>query len=251
MRPRVIAPSTPLATAPLSSVVAVRLAAFLVSVIAGWANFVEAAQAQAPPANSAPADAAPTGAVSAKLLRYSQRLIERHDANRDGHLDASEWSAMQGQPALSDLNRDGQVTADEFARYAAGYGAGRRIRLSTRGDVAPGDPMTPDAGSTATTTPGNPADPLAADQRRGLQFFAPLPSGTPSWFAERDKDGDAQLTLAEFSPRLRTAEIGEFKRYDLNGDGLLTIPELTKAASKPTDAATSATVPTRAAPAKP
>jgi hypothetical protein len=90
-----------------------------------------------------------------------------------------------------------------------------------------------------------------------LQFFAPLPAGTPSWFVERDRDGDAQLTLAEFSPRLRTTEIGEFKRYDLNGDGLLTVTELTKAASKPSGAATGATtstsptVPAGAAPAKP
>jgi hypothetical protein len=221
-------------------------------VVAGWANFVGIARAQAPPA-----DAAPAGAVSAKLLRYSQRLIDRHDTNRDGHLDATEWSALQGQPAQADLNRDGQVTADEFARYAAGYGAGRRIRLSTRGDVIPGEPAQPDGGATATNPQANPADPLAVDQRRGLQYFAPLPGGTPSWFAERDKDGDAQLTLAEFSPRLRTTEIGEFKRYDLNGDGLLTVAELTKAASKttaPAAGATSATTPatkTGATPAKP
>lgn len=220
---------------------ALRIVTLLTVAVTGWANFTTSARGQEP------ADPAVAGNVSAKLRRYSQRLVERHDANRDGHLDAAEWSAMQGQPALADLNRDGQLTADEFARYAAGYGAGRRIRLSTRADAGPADltmPMPAD-GSSAAAAPASGADTLASDPRRALQFFAPLPGGTPSWFVERDADGDAQLTLAEFSPRLRTAEVTEFKRYDLNGDGLLTVAEFTKAASK----ATAAAAPTSVAPA--
>jgi hypothetical protein len=219
---------------------------------AGWANFADTVRGQA-----TSADGPPLGAVSSKLLRFSQRLVERHDRNRDGLLDATEWSAMQGQPAQADLNRDGQLTADELARYAAGYGVGRRIRLSTRGNAGPADPTIAADGTTTVGTPASAADPLAADPRRALQFFAPLPGGTPSWFAERDSDGDAQLTLSEFSPRLRTAEVTEFKRYDLNGDGLLTINELTKAGSKPAGTASGAAdapgsvAPAGSAPAKP
>jgi hypothetical protein len=210
------------------------------------------ARSQTPAAGPAPA-----GAVSSKLLRYSQRLIERHDINRDGHLDGTEWSAMQGQPTLADLNRDGRLTADEFARYAAGYGAGRRIRLSTSGNVDPADPTSTVDGVTTAATAPSAANPIETDPRRTLQFFAPLPAGTPSWFAERDTDGDAQLTLSEFSPRLRNAEVTEFRRYDVNGDGLLTVNELTKASSKPAGApigagvAPSSAAPAGSAPAKP
>ncbi len=65
-----------------------------------------------------------------------------------------------------------------------------------------------------------------------MKYFKPLPAGVPGWFVERDTDGDAQLTLAEYSPKLRTAEVTEFNRFDLNGDGLVTPLELTRAATQ-------------------
>jgi hypothetical protein len=131
------------------------------------------------------------------------------------------------------LDGDGQLTASEFARYAAGYGAGRRIRLSTRSDSVP-DTASATGETPLGTTTAQDAVPSTVDKRRDMRYFAPLPGGAPGWFVERDTDGDAQLTLAEFSPRLRSTEVAEFRRYDLNGDGLLTGNELARAAAKPT-----------------
>jgi hypothetical protein len=204
-----------------------------------------------------PAETKPVSAVTAKLMRYCQRVVERHDANADGFLDAKEWAQMHGQPAAADLNRDGRLTVDEFAQYAANYGAGRRIRLSTRPD-GPGEAIGSEPGiagtgaaeaDAAAATANSATAPL--DRRRGLRFFAPLPAGTPSWFVERDTDGDAQLTLSEFSPRLRGAEVAEFKRSDANGDGLLTPAELARAASKSAAATTAPAVPAAKAPNTP
>jgi hypothetical protein len=199
-------------------------------------------------AQSAPAEGQPAGTVTAKLMRYCERIVRRHDANGDGHLDAQEWSSMRGQPATADLNGDGQLTVEEFARYAANYGSGRRIRLSTRPDagqepsLAGGDPT---SGAAPTDNASS-----APDRRRDLRYFAPLANGTPGWFVERDADGDAQLTLSEFSPRLRATEVAEFKRYDINGDGLLTAAELARAVSKPAATATPS-VPANQVPATP
>ncbi len=174
----------------------------------------------------------PTGGVTAKLLRYCERVVHRYDANGDGHLDSDEWTAMHGQPAAADLDGDGRITSDEFARYAANYGAGRRIRLSTRSEGATDAPTGAEVAGAADGTSDNVTTPTELDRRRDLRYFAPLPSGTPGWFIERDADGDAQLTLTEYSPRLRAPEVAEFKRYDTNGDGLLTAAELTRGASK-------------------
>lgn len=178
-----------------------------------------------------PTDSKPAGAVTAKLMRYCERIIRRHDSNGDGHLDAQEWSSMRGQPVAADLDANGQLTVDEFARYAASYGSGRRIRLSTRPDSA--DELSPAGGepAAAASAAKNPAS-SAPDRRRDTRYFAPLANGTPGWFVERDADGDAQLTLSEYSPRLRATEVAEFKRYDVNGDGLLTTTELARAAPK-------------------
>ena len=174
----------------------------------------------------------PSGTVTAKLVRYSKRLIERYDSNGDGRLDEAEWSSMRGRPAIADSNGDGQITVDEFARYAANYGSGRRILLSTRREpVAQSTPtsLRPDADGTGAAD----TDQIVVKRRRDLKYFAPLPKQVQSWFVERDADGDAQLTLVEFSPKLRSAEVAEFKSYDLNGDGLLTAAEAVRAGSRP------------------
>src|SRR4029077_18428886 len=71
--------------------------------------------------------------VTAKLLRYAQRIVAQYDANHDRRLDADEWRVMQGQPSLADLNRDGQITVEEFAQHIANYSAGRAFRLSAPG----------------------------------------------------------------------------------------------------------------------
>lgn len=197
----------------------------------GWS---ESAHALAP---SSPAPAA----VSAKLLRYAQRVVRQYDVNKDGRLDTSEWPAMRGEPGLADLNHDGQITAEEFAQYIADFSAGRAIRLATpaSGQIVQGPGQ--DAGlrgensssgeSKTETDSGQGAQPR--DVRRDLKFFASLPAGVPPWFIERDTDGDGQLTLSEFSPKLHKAEVDEFNRHDLNRDGILTVQEYLRASKDP------------------
>jgi len=176
----------------------------------------------------------PMAAVSTKLLRYAERIIQHYDKNGDGKLEAIEWQAMHGQPELADADHDGRITAREFAQYAANYGAGRAIRLSSSGGtLADTSGQTPgELGADGTPMPRggvpgqvNTPDGPARDPRRDLKFFAALPDGIPQWFVDRDTDGDGQLTLSEYSPKLLKAELDEFNRYDLNRDGVLTVPE--------------------------
>lgn len=199
-------------------------------------------------AQVAAVESAPAGTITSKLFRYAKRIVKRYDTNGDGRLDQREWSSMRGNPATADLNRDGQITIDEFARFVANYAAGRRIRLSaTRDPIAQRNPATRRPGVNEAEAAN--ADQLALERRRGLKYFAQLPEGVPSWFVERDADGDAQLTLAEFSPKLRATEVAEFKGYDVNGDGLLTAAELSGKARKEGEARPDAALP--ASPRKP
>ncbi len=181
-------------------------------------------------AQDLPAIEAPAGSVSSKVLRYAERIVRLHDANGDGQLDPDEWRSMQGRGAAADLNGDGRITIGEFAQHVANYSVGRRIRLATpresvvatpEGALPPGD----------TSLPATPADPAMLDGRRNLKYFTPVPAGVPAWFVERDADGDAQLTMAEYSPKLRSSEVAEFRKYDANGDGLLTAAELVSPAA--------------------
>ncbi len=50
--------------------------------------------------------------------------------------------------------------------------------------------------------------------------------GVPRWFILRDRDGDGQLSLREYSPSLSTGSIAFFGRLDTNGDGFITPDEI-------------------------
>ena len=93
--------------------------------------------------------------------------------------------------------------------------------------------------------PGRSAEPASTDNeeaemdlagfeesRRQAKFSVRrkrLPAGLPAWFLARDEDGDGQLTLSEFAPKPTPADLREFRRYDLNGDGLITAEECLRA----------------------
>jgi hypothetical protein len=191
--------------------------------------------------------------IASKVVRYAQRLVRTYDRNGNGQLEQPEWQTMHGAPAQADLNHDGTITTEELARYVADYGRRRRIRLLPQ----PGDlvdlppllnPTTAEAAAGAKTPPKEApaAGPAAAEEppatastpkqprRRDTKFYVPperLPSGLPDWFLARDRDGDGQLTISEYSPKNLPAELQQFQQLDRDGDGVLTAAECTRPAA--------------------
>jgi hypothetical protein len=161
--------------------------------------------------------------VSPKLLRYAERIVRKYDTDQSGDLSLEEVRGMAGKPAAADSNRDGKITVREFAEHAARFGAGRAIRLTRGGD---GPLAESESANQPPVSDAAPASTVVRDPRRDLKYFAALPAGVPSWFAERDADGDGQLSLAEYSPKLLKSEIDEFNRHDSNQDGIVTAKEL-------------------------
>jgi hypothetical protein len=235
-----------------------------------------AATAETPPAeppSASPSDALPPAAkeqphdprsITAKIARYAQRLVRIYDRNNNGQLEQAEWETMHGAPRQADLNGDGVIPVEELARHVAEYGRTRRIRLlppqpgdlvelppllhpttAASADAAAVQPTeaaapkpSPAAETTATEPPAAPA-PKKPPQRRDSKFYvAPerLPAGLPDWFLPRDRDGDGQLTISEFSPKSVPSELQQFKRLDHNGDGVLTAAECVVRAAKEKEA---------------
>jgi hypothetical protein len=201
--------------------------------------------------------------ATAKVQRYVERVIRAYDKNGDGQLQQAEWAGMQGHPELLDTNRDGVITRDEFEAYVTSFASKRQLRVvfpevtvaeeppllqpkSSANQLPPPKPGAdnPQAAPTAAAAapaPATPADPAAAAsppaeaqppkpvaRRRDTKFFVPagrLPGGLPAWFYAQDKDGDGQITLAEYSNEVTASSLAEFKKLDRDGDGVITTDE--------------------------
>ncbi len=79
---------------------------------------------------------------------------------------------------------------------------------------------------TAETEPAQPA----ANQVSSKRFVMPKSrlAGLPDWFLANDRNGDGQLTMAEYAPNSEKARLADFARQDRNKDGVLTAQECPK-----------------------
>ncbi len=199
---------------------------------------------------SSEGDSISSSAIPAKIVRYARRVLDRYDTNRDGRLDEAEWQAMKGDPTHCDRDRDGFISLEELTDHTASYGRQREIRLlpPQPGDLlemppllnpemieisserAPGagESEVPDDDPEAGESLSGPATEPPPSRRRDTKFYVPssrLPAGLPAAFSNRDRDGDGQLTLAEFAANGSRAELDDFARLDRNGDGVITPSE--------------------------
>lgn len=173
--------------------------------------------------------------IPAKVRRYAQKLVTRYDLDGNGTLEPVEWLQMRGDPRNDDLNGDEMLTAEELAIRIAVYGHRRLIRLMP--DRRVDEPLalnesTSDVSSVgqASTAEEDAARIEAERERliRARQFYvrsSRLPSGLPEWFVEGDSNGDAQMSMAEFSAKWSSSELDQFDLYDHNRDGMITAKE--------------------------
>jgi Ca2+-binding EF-hand superfamily protein len=63
------------------------------------------------------------------------------------------------------------------------------------------------------------------------QAIPPPPIPLPKWFNDLDTDGDGQVTVQEW--RNAGKPLGEFRKFDLNGDGIITADEVRRTLTKP------------------
>jgi Ca2+-binding EF-hand superfamily protein len=193
------------------------------------------------------------------MSEYAKSLVKQYDKNGDNMLQPEEQKELRGRAAESDLNHDGVITIDELVAHlstsapatpaaasatasnasspstTSGDSGGRRHRDHDGDDKGKGDSDT--AKRVLTGTAGGLASGSKDGDKRRSYRFTPanerLPSGLPSWFKDKDKNGDGQVEMSEYARSWSNSTAADFQRYDLNGDGVITAKEATgKSASK-------------------
>lgn len=157
----------------------------------------------------------PHGAVPPSVqIQQAQKMFQKLDLDGDGVLSANELpDSLRSERGRWDMNGNGFI---EPAEYWAYY-QGRLGWLSEQ--VASGQIEMRVGGQSVSATSTSPEEPRPTVFRAGK-----LPAGLPSWFAQLDTDGDAQLGLYEWKKSGKPLQ--EFLGMDRNGDGFVTVDEL-------------------------
>src|SRR5207244_4751114 len=120
----------------------------------------------------------------------------------------------------------------EWREYVKAFAAQQRQQFGNANFGGPGADGGPPADGSAEQAPKKPEP----RQRAVVYRSGKLPPNIPAWFKEYDTDNDAQVALYEWKDKNRTVE--DFQKYDLNGDGFITVEELIRSgamgANKPT-----------------
>jgi hypothetical protein len=137
------------------------------------------------------------------------KIMGQYDRNENGQLDRreNEWERI-GNAEAADANRDGAITLAELV-----------ARLRYKATVG-GSSSTVASGDKKTATAAKPA----SGQKKSYRFLPArerLPKDIPGWFTSKDRDGDGQVAMAEYSSRWTEREADAFARYDADGDGFI------------------------------
>lgn len=177
------------------------------------------------PADTKPASPTPPASTSTsfgttseaeKIRKSATDTIKLHDKSGDGILAGDELNEL-GMSKAADANGDGKITHDELVTF-------RTPKPSAATATAVKSTMTTSASS--GTEPAKPGErKLVNDTRKSYRFKSTKDRLTSWSLAGRDKNGDGQVSMSEYSRSWSDRTAAEFQRYDSDGDGMITSEE--------------------------
>jgi Ca2+-binding EF-hand superfamily protein len=176
---------------------------------------------------------------AAKPKRFSSAWVDERfhklDRNGDGFLGYEEMTDdLKVVKNKWDANSDGRIDLAEWREYAKAYIAHQQqLHQQQRPQPRRGGPGKP-PGPLGPIDPGGIHPPPREEgPKKKKPVVHKLPNNCPAWFKYYDIDGDGQVALREWKEK--NENLPEFKKWDTNGDGFITISELVRSGYFATD----------------
>jgi EF hand len=198
-----------------------------------------------PAAKAPPTPATPELSDAERARAWAKEIIKKNDKNGDGLLQESEQGSL-GQSVKADTNGDHVITMDELVAFASRK-PGSAPASSSSAAAPAASPSGPSSSDAKTASGGGAAESSgkvvkasshgttgaksAKESAKSYRFKTAkerLPAGLPGWFTSKDANGDGQVSMSEYSKSWTESQAAEFKRLDLDNDGIITAEEALK-----------------------
>jgi Ca2+-binding EF-hand superfamily protein len=152
----------------------------------------------------------------------AKRMFTNMDKDGDGVISAEEMSDdLRANLAKWDTNKNGVIEWEEFLPYAKERLAARdadraRYEEFKKSEEAKNASVDPNGPPMPSTT-------VVEDKKPVIFRNDNLPKDLPDWFKKLDTDKDGQIGLYEW--KAAGKDLDEFRKYDRNGDGFITVEE--------------------------
>ncbi len=151
---------------------------------------------------------------------YASEILQKYDENNDGVLDKDEFAKLRRKPPNADADKDGLVTLgeliDAYTQMERVGGTGTSGSSSGSSASSGGD----------SNSSRNDRGSRTSSSGRGSSSGGRSDSGGPFSIDRYDKNRDGQVQMWEFADEWTKEILEEFRKWDKNNDGVITLDEV-------------------------
>ena len=137
-------------------------------------------------------------------------MIKQYDKDKDGKISKTEIKEMRRPPTGADSNKDGFISKEELIASLSGAN-----KPSSSGSTSRNESSTRSSSSFRSRSERSRSSSSSKSRR-------------PVSFSEDDTNKDGQIQMREYSDEWNQEILEEFRKRDLNNDGVITAEEWTQ-----------------------
>jgi hypothetical protein len=172
---------------------------------------------------------------------YARSLLRDRDKNENGTLEGDELRELPSAAASADADKNNVITQDELVERLANRDSNRNGESGRPGTGSAANKDKAASGGAAgmatrvftALAPGGTGEKSSSSAKRTYRFTPPGErTDLPGWIKSRDRNKNGQVEMSEFGRSWSQRTVNDFRRYDLNDDGIVTAKEAAASGAK-------------------